>query len=82
MLQNYSQAFFPIEIRNVILQPHLLFAGGHSTLTFDMYKKKEREILPKISVKLIPECYKILFSTLGQFIVRLSLMKFKIFGTI
>ena len=32
------------QLKSVIrfLQSHLLFAGGHSTLTFDMYKKKER----------------------------------------
>ena len=25
------------------LQPYLPFAGGHSTLTFEMYKKKKRD---------------------------------------
>ena len=38
-----SYRLFP-QLKSVIrfLQPHLLFSGGHSTLTFDMYKKKER----------------------------------------
>ena len=41
LMQHYSQAFFPTEISNVIFA---LLAGGHSTLTFGIYKKKEREI--------------------------------------
>ena len=32
LLQNYSQAFFPIEISSVTLA--VIFAGSHSTLTF------------------------------------------------
>ena len=40
LLQNYSQAFFPIEISSVTFAA--IFAGSHSTLTFDIYRKKKR----------------------------------------
>ena len=40
LMQNYSQALLPTEISNVIFAT--IFAIRHSTLTFEMYKKKER----------------------------------------
>ena len=40
LMQNYSQALFPTEISNVIFAA--VFAICHTTLKFEMYKKKER----------------------------------------
>ena len=45
LMQNYPQAFFPTEISNVIFAA--IFAGGHSTLTFEMYKMKRDKFYQK-----------------------------------
>ena len=52
LMQNYSQAFFPTEISNVIFAAIFAICWRplhFDILTFEMCKKKEREILPKIS---------------------------------
>ena len=76
------QAFFPIEISNSIFAA--TFAICWRPLHFDIgcVQKEGEKTLPKLSVKLISECDKILCITFRQFIVRFSMMKFKIFGTI
>ena len=42
-MQSYSEAFFPTEISNMTFAATcLLFAGSQSTLTFKMYKKRDK----------------------------------------